>query len=104
MDVETRLPDGSSSASTPSTSPGSTEEDVYYFGEGEGFSEELDYTGAEPITIERRGSTLVQRLIPGAVQEFFVTHFDLRRALTSIAAGFVLVLLALHTVRWMRAA
>lgn len=94
LDIDARLPD-------PEVAPQAER----YYGEGEGFSEELDYSGAEPILPgegDADGRSVLQR-IPGGVQEFIVSRFETRTLLRSIAAGLLFVALGLHAYRWMHA-
>lgn len=95
LDLDARLPD-------PEVAP---REDERFYGEGEGFSEELDYGGAQaaaPGAGDAEGGTVLQR-IPGGVQEFIVSRFETRTLLRSIAAGLLFVALGLHAYRWMHA-
>lgn len=83
---------------------GGGEEDAFYFGEDQPFSEELDYSAIDPLTGERVGERggVVRRMFPGALQEFIVHELNTRVMLLPIAAGLVFVALGLHMFRWMR--
>lgn len=74
--------------------------ETYY---GEEFSEELDFDGlgeveAAPPTVETRTIR-----VPGALQSVLGEELDLRRLGLPIAGGLIMVALALHLRRWMRA-
>ncbi|MBW3562546.1 MAG: fibronectin type III domain-containing protein [Actinobacteria bacterium] len=94
LDVDADLPD-------PEVAP---EAEERFFGEGEGFSEELEYGAADAVLPEPDGEQdAVLRRMPGGIQEFIVSRFETRTLLTSIAAGLLFVTLGLHVFRWMRA-
>lgn len=94
LDIDADLPG-------PEVAP---EAEERYFGEGEDFSEELEYGAVDPVLPEQDGEQdAILRRIPGGIQEFIVSRFEVRTLLTSIAAGLLFVTLGLHVFRWMRA-
>lgn len=74
-----------------------------YYGDGQEFSEELDFDGLG--SVEAAGPTTETKVVrvPGALQSILGEELDLRRLAAPIAAGLVMVALALHLRRWMRA-
>ncbi len=74
-----------------------------YYGDGEEFSEELDFDGLG--SVEAAGPTTETKVVrvPGALQSILGEELDMRRLALPIAAGLIMVALALHLRRWMRA-
>lgn len=91
-------------ADVPGTdNPRVADERETYYGDGEEFSEELDFDGlgevqAAPPTVETRTVR-----VPGALQGVLGEELDARRLALPIAGGLIMVALALHLRRWMRA-
>lgn len=75
-----------------------------YYGDDQEFSEELDFDGLGGV--EATGPTTVTETrvvrVPGALQSILGEELDLGRLATPIAAGLIMVALALHLRRWMR--
>ncbi len=67
------------------------------FGEGEGFSEELDYSGVDPVTGEP-----VDLPLGSSIQEILISQLTNRPLLISLAAGLLLLALAFYILRWLR--
>jgi hypothetical protein len=76
-----------------------------YFGEGDEFSETIDFGDAEAIVGEAPDAGTETRTIrvPGALQTILGEELDVMRLFGSVAAGLVLITFALHLRRWMRA-
>ncbi len=76
---------------------GAPRQEERFYGEGEGFSGELDYGDAQaigPDGTEDGGS---------ALQKFIVSRVETGTLLRSIAAGLLFVALGLHAFRWLHA-
>ncbi|MDP8928015.1 MAG: hypothetical protein M3O70_05395 [Actinomycetota bacterium] len=69
-----------------------------YFGEGEGFSEELDYSGIDPVT----GEPIAVPLRDTGFQGVLISQLINRPLLMSLAIGLLFVLLAVFILRWIR--
>ncbi|MDP8960272.1 MAG: hypothetical protein M3N32_01385 [Actinomycetota bacterium] len=69
-----------------------------YFGEGEGFSEELDYSGIDPVT----GEPIAVPVRDTGLQGVLISQLINRPLLVSLAIGLLLVLLAVFILRWIR--
>lgn len=86
--------------------PGRQQPRERFFGEGEGFSEEIDFGDVEAIAGSelRERTVLAERTVrvPGALQSILGQELAVGRILTSIAGGLVLLALALHLRRWTR--
>lgn len=80
-----------------------------YYGEGEEYSDELDFAGLGGVDglggVEAAGPTVETRVVrvPGGLQSILGEELDLRRLALPIAAGLIMVALALHLRRWVRA-
>ncbi len=73
-----------------------------YYGEDDGFTDELDYGEVDPVTgLPIAGGSQTIR-IPGGMETFFTSTLDQERVLKPIAGGLILVTLALHLRRWTR--
>ncbi|MFN2557731.1 MAG: hypothetical protein ABR592_12870, partial [Nitriliruptorales bacterium] len=68
-----------------------------YFGEGEGFSEELDYSGVDPVTGEP-----VDLPLGESIQRMLISQLTNRPLLISLAVGLLLLALAVYILRWVR--
>lgn len=73
-----------------------------FFGESSGYTEELAYDGVDPV--RDIGAAAQVGGLPGAFAAVSTLDVDLRRILTSVAAGLVMITLALHLRRWSREA
>lgn len=77
-----------------------------YYGEDEEYDPALDFGGAEPVegseTRSRTRTTVAERMVPQAVQDLVARYVDPHRVLKPIAAGLVLVAVAMHLRRWSR--
>lgn len=69
-----------------------------YFGEGEGYSEELDYSGIDPVT----GEPIAVPVGDSGLQGMLISHLADRPLLVSLAAGLLFVVLAFYILRWIR--
>jgi hypothetical protein len=77
-----------------------------FFGEGEEFSEAIDYCDVEEVAGEdgtaRAAGRLVERFLPGRGAAFAELVLDRRALLVPLASGLVLIAAGLHLRRWMR--
>lgn len=74
-----------------------------YYGDGEEFTEELDFGDLGDVEAMPEGSLGTRTIrVPGALQSVLGEELDLRHLLTPIAAGLVMLAFALHLRRWTR--
>lgn len=73
------------------------------FGEDGPFSEEIDYGDREAIAADpsEPGQAFLERVVPGGWASVTELDLDLRRILSSVATGLLLMASGLHLRRWM---
>lgn len=75
-----------------------------YFGEGEAFTDELDYGDAPGVAASPTETSAMGRWIPGGSETITRLRLDERHVVLPIATGLLLLALGLHMRRWMRSA
>ena len=79
-----------------------------YYGEGDAYSDELDYGDAAPMVAESATeadqTSALGRLVPGGTETITRLRLDERQVLLPIAAGLLLLASGMHVRRWMRSA
>lgn len=75
-----------------------------YYGEGDAFSEELEYGAEGPVALETEESSTLGRFVPGGVRTLTEIELDRRQVVLPIAVGLLLLACAMHVRRWMGSA